>query len=536
MKIEHRGLSVERSLGSTDRIEGKKPLLEVGKRIASEIISVEGDEVLLKLGSSLIKARNMSSDALFSGMMAEFEVLRSDRALIEIRPVALSALSGEVADTSHLQKLARELGVIDSVENLRLLSKMMKLDFPVSKANFEGLKLLELQTAKIREAILSSGLSEDHTQEARPLSSPQLFDIITAAPKEIALKQDLLSLLQSLVSLEYLGSEETGLQPSLGELSQSESLNVGAELAEADFSSTIEGRPTLDEASSPEVEVLKQEGITEKKEELDLNLMKNIVREYRTLAADENQFLNALVSLSKQGVKPSILNMVLLNSQMKGSLGLGEAVFELEAEVLDKMEPELKAVVEHFKSKLLNFGALEEVDADSLEEMVKIYEDMMTKLEEGAKQAKLPREANILGEQASLTKEMQPTWQALIMPMLNGQKLEDLEIYVKKEGAFKSGDGSRPDKLVYLSLKTDNMDRVKIKIDYGIKNIKLSFFTKSKEAEKHLRAELPRLEEGLRQLSDKALSLHVNSEEGDRNLVDFELLSAKAPSKIDVRI
>lgn len=528
MKIDHRGPGVDRGLRTADRVDVKKPLLEVGRRISSEIISVEGEEVLLKLDNGLIRARNAGSEQLYSGMMAEFEVLRSDKALIEIRPVALSALSAEEADISHLQKMARELGVVDSGDHLQLLAKMLKLDFPLSKAGFEELKLIYLQSAKIGAALLGevANIAEPASRPALSLDSAKLLEVLTAAPRELVLKSDVLKALSLMVSEPPAPTLEQPAPP----------LPAGVPEFRPELPSELgpEAEPIklAQELSPPkEVELAPKAGV-----EAELSALKHIVKEFRILAGDEPRLMTSLVTLAKHNIRPSMLNMVFSNALLRGDFGLAEAIFELDGGVLDKLEPELKSALATYKSRLLTMEGLEDMDADSLEEVVKIYEELVNKMEEGARSAGLPRELAMISQHSHLVKDMQPMWLAAFLPLMTGSKLDDLEIYVKKEGASKQGDSSRSDKLVYLSLNTANMDRVKIKIDYKKRSLKLSFFTQSKEVEQHIRSLLPRLESALKSMSDKQLSLHVNSEEEDLNLVDFELMSVKPPSKIDVRI
>lgn len=539
MKVDSRGLPIDRGLKSTDKVDVKKTLLEVGKRISSEIVSVDGDEVVLKLGNSLIKARNASSEQLYSGMLADFEVLKSDKSFIEIRPVALSALSGEESNLAHLQKLARDLGVVDSGDNLLLLSKMMKLDYPVSKANFEELKLLFLQTARIADALLSELKPETPIfKEAPVLDSAKLLEVLSAGPKDIALKGELLNAL-SIIAAE--GESAALTKPETGPIPEAGTQEVGL-LQEEVRPSIGESKLNSIKEAGLELEVASQTKQNESshplplKEGLDLAHMKQLVKEFKTLAADEGLFLNTLVSLSKQGLKPSMLNMVFANAMLKGEFGLAEAYFELDAEVGDGLEPQLKTALDQFKSKLLSMEAFEEVDADALEEMVRAYEELMNKIEEGAKSSRLPREAALISQHNQLSKDMQPLWQTIVLPLMTGNKPEDLEIYVKKDGGSKSGERSRSEKLVYLSLKTDHMDRLKIKIDYKPRSLKLHFFTKTKEVEQHIKGLIPKLEKALKSTSDKQLSIHVNSEEGNLNLIDFEIMRTKPSSKIDVRI
>lgn len=534
MKVDGRGLNIDAGLKTASKDYAQKSLLEVGRRISSEIISVDGDEVLLKLGNSLIKARNASSEQLYSGMLADFEVLKSDKNLIEIRPIALSALSGAEADLAELQKLTRALGVTDTGDNLSLLAMMMKLDYPISKANFEALKLLQLQTTRVSEGLMSASLSENISDQAAAidLSLNSLLEFLTAHPKDLAFKQEVLSLL----NYRLLG--EDGAEPLL----ESESIPLSQAESEAPIreGAILEGqghKPVASEGPAPPPVASEGPGIAQEEyKELELKHMKALFSEFKRLSSDENQLLAGLVSLTKQGIKPSMLNLLFANSLLKGGLGLAEAIFEFDEGDLERLDPELKRALAQFKSKLLYFEQLEEVDADSLEEMVKTYEELINKVEEGARSSRLPGEATVLGQHSQFTKDMQPLWQAVILPMMSGNNIEDLEIYVKKDSSSKSKAGARSDRLVYLSLKTANMDRLKIKIDYKPGSIRLSFFTKSKAVEAHIRSLSSKLERALKSMNDKQISVYVNSEEGDRNLIDFDMMSTRIPSKIDVRI
>lgn len=529
MILDTKSVSLDKSIGSALTQDTNRVVLEAGKKICCEIISVEGSEVLLKLGSAVIKARNAGSEQLYSGMIADFEVLKSDKSLIEIRPVALSALSSEESNNSYLQKLASDMGVVETTDNLALLSKMMKLNHPISKANFDNLKLLMLQMNKIGETLQREVSAEFQNLNSpnQPFNAEEVLNSLVYSPKEIISKRGLLNDILNLLNSD-MGKFENNISPKNIEIAGEANIPI------LDEESGYEPKNPGSDSKTPARSSSQEQPVSVSKEEL-LKL-KAVLENYRDIALNKDEALGSSVFLNKHNIKQDVLNTLILNSILKGGLGISEAVFELNDEVLGKMRPELKAAVEMFKSVLVKQGDLEKLDGETLEKMVKIYDNLLTKMEEGSRKSTGLKEFFLLERNSAFSKDLQPMLQSVVLPMISYGELRDLELYVKRDAASKASDASNNDKLVYLSLKTENMDRVKVKIDYKPKSIRLSFFTAANSVEAHFKACIYKLQRVLSMLSDKEITVSVNTEVKDLGLVDFELMSAKSHSKIDVRI
>lgn len=558
MRLVGRPVGVEKQQKISGAKEGQKLDLSVGKRISASIVEVSGEKVLLNVGGRLISAKNASSEQLYSGMNAEFEVVKSESDLIEIRPSVLSNLSSSERDESFVKATLLKLGLPYSEDNQQILNSIMKMGSLISKSGFNEAKLIFAQSMRLADA-LNVPVSAESFQQAE--SSGKAALALSMSPAELLSDESALSALKDAI-LSSLKTEP----PTLSQMSsKAETLAEEPQKAVA-----TEGKVLIDaEVNAPKDNVQTKLGDNEKlagdiskdlgdfkhsgeklinadakaeiisaKDQTPAPLAK-IATQFFNISEDKGSLLNSLVFLSKMGIKPSVFNIALSSGMLSGKLGVAEALIQLGDDVSFKDDSSLKQALELFKSSALKMDKLEKLDSEDLKQAVKTFQLLEEKLLSSELSPKKDAQQNLLQQNASLNKDMAPSWQNVIVPFLGKAGIEDIEMYVKKDGSKgnTSKGSSSEDRLVYLSLKTDNIERIKVRIDYKAKAINLVFMSDNEDIETYIKSQLGKLRERLDSLSDKNISISVNTDKDKISLVDFEYIgSSPSISKIDFRI
>ncbi len=537
MRVPSRQISTDNKVKQTQQATSVKAGLKVGKRFAALIVSVDGENISLEVNGKLINARNASSEKLFTGSTAQFEVLKSNDETIEIRPIALSNLSSAENDYNFVKSTLNKLGINFTSDNAEVLAQMLKTGVPVSKTTFMENKQAFFSSQKLADMLFNTENNSNNQAVTTSNNSlvndaKSLIDLIATSSKDIITNKEALSVLKDFVD------------KNIDVSSFPKNDVAGAKGQEQQAALKISDHPTESSKSvgSSSQNVNNSENINAKPAN---NLVKNFMESFKNISSNRENLVNHIVFLSKSGIKPSIFNLAISDSLMNGKLGLSKSMSQTLAILLENPSmienKELNTKLTAFLKNTLDISELpDKLDAKSVEENLKTFKllsDELTKLEVENKSGKDVEQLTLLKQNASLVKEMEPVWQNVFMPMISKNNINDIEMYIKKDGSNSVSKRNSDDRVIYLSLKTDNIERVKTRIDYSKKDLKLIFLMQDEALKTYAETMIDSLKSRLSTISNKKIHIAVNADSFDTNLLDFELVTSFKPSSnIDMRV
>lgn len=535
MRLQGRPVDAANRLSKAETASSLKSVLSVGRKFTAMIVSVDGNQVSLELNGKIIRARNASSEHLFSGTNAQFEVLKSGSDSIEIRPVALSGLSSAENDSAFVKATLNRLGIPFSADNAELLSQMVKTGAPLSSGSFQELKHEVMSVQKVIDAIFAPPSSELQAgapvlQDASPGKQGVPLELLFSSFADLLTEKEDLTRLGDFVQAQP-GFDDAEALVNAGKSEEAPSTKP-AELTK-ELPAAEDGRG----AGAPE------EG-TELPARKDAELLKGFLLALKTMGGDREGLTQSLLFLNKLGIKPGIFSLSTLNASLNGKLGVSAALAELlqaaGGEGASKKDS-LTSVLKHALKNSLSLSELaESLDADGLEERIKTFQVLKEELA-SARPEQRPggsmEQLGLLKEHASLIKDLQPAWQSFVLPILHKNGFDDIELYVKKDGQNGIRQRKTDDRVIYLSLKTENIARVKVRIDYSKTDLKLMLLLENHELSEYAEGLISPLQERLSRMLKKTVRISVNSDPEKLNLAKLDLIASFKPSsKIDVRI
>lgn len=535
MRLQGRPVDAANRLSGTEAAASLKNVLSAGRRFSAMIVSVDGNQVSLEVNGKIIQARNASSERLFSGTNAQFEVLKSGNDTIEIRPVALSGLSSAENDSAFVKATLNRLGIPFSVDNAELLSQMVKTGAPLSSGSFQELKHEVMSVQKVIDAVFAQTSSASQVGESA-LQLPTKggdgvpLELLFSAFSDLLTEKEGLAGLGDFVQAQSGFGEPEGLVHS--EKDQ-EVLSAKTDELEKEASASEGGRDAGAAEEGSELSARK-----------DAELLKGFLLAFKKMSGDREGLTQSLLFLNKLGIKPGIFSLSVLNASLNGKLGVSAALAELlqaaRGEGIFKEET-LTSVVKHILKNSFSLSELANgLDADGLEERVKAFQLLKEELASARPEQRSGGSLESLGllrEHANLIKDMQPAWQNFVFPMLHKNGFDDIELYVKKDGQGGVRHRNTEDRVIYLSLKTEHIERVKARIDYSKTELKLMFLLENQELSEYAKGLISPLQDRLSRMVKKTVRISVNSDPEKLNLAKLDLIASFKPSsKIDVRI
>ncbi len=538
MRVPSRQISTDSQVKQTQQAASVKAGLKVGKRFSALIVSVDGENVSLEVDGKLINARNASSEKLFTGSLAQFEVLKSNDETIEIRPIALSSLSSAENDYNFVKSTLNKLAINFTSDNADILAQMIKTGVPVSKTTFMENKQAFFSAQKLANLLFNTeSTSENNSLKASSDNlvndAKSLVELIATSSKEIVTNKESLSVLKQFVDNNF---DSSTLVKSDIVGNKAENPNSAVKVsANTEFSQDVSSSESSQNPKSVENTNTKPTN----------DLVKNFMESFKNISSNRETLVNHIVFLSKSGIKPSIFNLAISSSLLNGKLGFSKSMAETLSSLLEnptiQENKEINTKITSFLKNTLTMSEMpEKLDAKTIEESVKTFKllnDELVKLEVENKSGKDFEQLNLLKQNASLIKEMEPVWQSVFMPVISKNNINDIEMYIKKDGANSANKRNTDDRVIYLSLKTDNIARVKTRIDYSKNDLKLIFLMQDQELKKYAESMIDSLKSSLAKISRKKIHIAVNADSFDTNLLDFELVTSFKPSSnIDMRV
>ncbi len=526
MRVPDRRISNDSKIKKTTDLSPKSKL-KLGKKFTATVLTIDGEHVSLEINGKIIQAKNRSNHNLLMGSDVQFEVLKSSEEVIEIRAIPLSEFSSSENDLKYIKTNLAKLGLNFTDDNANVLSQILKMGIPLSKSNFMDIKQDVLNVQKLFHVLFNDGGEVNFQKlESADLSKAELnalTNLLSLDAKEVIGNKVALNALKDFISNSF----------------QSISLSEASKRSVVNFSNSEENQNAIISNKSG------SEDLTLQGEKKQGDLIKGFLSLFKDVAGQKDALIKQTVFLNKMGIKASIFNISTSDAILNGKLAFSVSL----AEVLSKgmknpdslFNKDLEKVINNFfKSSLSISDFSETIDGKIIKEGIKnftLVNDSLSNLDLETVGAEDVEKMGLLKQHATLIKEMDDTWQTVFMPMVHQSDIDEVELYIKKNGTSSKSNSGEDKKLIYLSLKTDNIERVKSRIEYSRKDLKIIFILENDDLREHAESQVSLLESKLSRLSDKKIHISFNSDQSDINLLDFELVTSFKPSsKIDIRV
>ncbi len=544
MRVPNRRISSENKLAEVKNLSPKSAL-KLGKRFTATVLKIDGENVSLEINGKIIQAKNRSSDSLLMGSESLFEVLKSSEEVIEIRAIPLSKFSSSENDLAYIKTNLGKLGINFTEDNAKILSQILKMGIPLSKSNFMDVKRDVLSVQKLAHILFQGGENNAHEVENGGLSkialSPSelqaLNNLLSLDAKNLIANKEDLSILKNFISNEIqLNSEKNNLNIEV------ETFANDKEKGEANQKALLGNELSDNQRLDTELKDIKGNDEAGKNKG---DFIKGFLSLFKNISSDKEVLMKQVVFLHKMGIKPSIFNLSATDSILNGKFGFSTSLAEILSKEIANTETTLNKdfdkLLSNFLKSTLNISDFSgKVDGKQIAEGVKNFKllnNALSSLDMEGVGKEDSEQMALLKQNASLIKELDTTWQAVFMPITQQSEIDEIEMYIKKEDASSKNSKNDDKKVIYLSLKTDNIERVKSRIEYSKNDLKIIFLLENDDLREHAESQLSILESKLSAISDKKIHLSFNSDQSDINLLDFELITSFKPSsKIDIRI
>lgn len=464
--------------------------------------------------------------------------------------------------TNILKSQLKTFGLEANTSNLSLMSAQRGHNLPMNKGTLLQLKGLAFHLQALSQALEGPG----HVG----LSPAQSLEVLLKPPQE---GLEVLRANSSQVASPSAGPGHTPtlIPPSLG-LALEGAINQGP----GDQGRTVV--PTATQAdgqagatsalpmqADPEVQSkpqLQAEPQLEKGTQSDIDLQRQrrlqaeaIKLPEATVKARISQFLSEMVSrpehmhqtlafVTAQGIQPTTLNLLISHQWMKGSLGFNAGLVEiLEASlnaIAGKAEP-LEAAIENALQRLRQDVKPwtqweDQMDGNALKRQVEHFSDIVASV----KNLTLTSENSEFSEQLELVKQAlgisnEGAWSSLWLPQPMGPFLSDVEIYIKRD-AGKSKAIDPNDALLYVALDTENLGKVRVKIQAKEKHLGIAFMLESQETKRAFENQASHLFAMIKSHTQKDVQLSFQETQGPINLSEFERVGREGIQSFDMRI
>jgi hypothetical protein len=259
----------------------------------------------------------------------------------------------------------------------------------------------------------------------------------------------------------------------------------------------------------------------------------------KTLKTDQ-RMIETLAFMQRHKLEVTLFNVTLIQRQLSGDLGFFKGLNELLSTLDSPSLPE-KNIIE-LLNKLettlqKNIFSENELDVDQLKEHIKSAQDLSDILKE-LKTSSDPQKMKTQLETLQKTQEVLKSateWSTVLMPMTIHKQLEDLEIYIRKDSKGKKK-YSPDDFLIYIAISTENLQRLRIKIQTANNQLNVTFIAQNDAVKEQLSGASNVLLSALQLKSDKRVSIGFETWEEGPNLAILERLQSPTTHSFDVLI
>lgn len=482
--------------------------LKPGDKIRGKVLEIKGDLVRLELRSGEVVYGKSEIPLDFSNeKFMSFIVKEMGDNILSLVPdydsIELNDNYTIKNERLIMNKVLEFLGLEKSDENIELVKNMVKFNMPLdSESVQESLKymdkLISLLNIEPNEDAYVLSKDIDHMKE-------DLANLFKLEKEDMEAKTRSTSAGTS--DFEELEFEEINYsRDKLGQPSNSEETAAGKEAlkgtivsdgADIPEKANIERLKNLIDAldrdikqkiegNSPELELAEKERL-----QIEKSLYKNVTDEVKSELQKlfpegklTDKDIQKLVFLNRSEVKVSIENLKSLEGMLKGESIAGELESILEAAVSEKLlPPEDKIKLQNMAEKIVSRLGEKDTEAikDYKENINEILKEVSEKLsQESPKSEQLSKQIGSLGEKLDMYNKINEKSMFMFVPL----NIERDEVKDKLYFMSKRRHGAQSETIrAYISLQTENLDRVSAVCDYRYGRLDISFKVAKDRAE-----------------------------------------------------
>lgn len=463
--------------------------LKPGDKIRGKVLEIKGDLVRLELRSGEVVYGKSEIPLDFSNeKFMSFIVKEMGDNILSLVPdydsIELNDNYTIKNERLIMNKVLEFLGLEKSDENIELVKNMVKFNMPLdSESVQESLKymdkLISLLNIEPSEDAYVLSKSIDHMKEdiANFFKLPKDEAKAPGAPAEVADFEEL-EFKEINYSRDKLASPDSGIKggnvPESGDIPEKANIERLKNLIDAldrDIKQKIEG-------SSPEIETAEKERLRMEKA-LYKNVTDEVKSELQKLFPEgklTEKDIQKLVFLNRAEVKISIESLKNLESILKGESMAGDIESVLESAVSEKLIlPEDRLKLQNMAEKIVSRLGEKDIEAikDYKENLNEILKEVSEKLsQEGPKSEQLSRQIGSLGEKLEMYNKINEKSMFMFVPLnVERDEVKDKLYFMSKRRHGVQSETIR----AYISLQTDNLDRVSAICDYRYGRLEISF-------------------------------------------------------------
>ncbi len=524
-------------------LKNLKSVLTKGDRFTALIVKVDGENVILKVGTEIFTAKNYSSETLFEGIRQDFDVISSgdNASEIVVKPSVMSELSPEKANFDFINDSLSKLGISFSEKNSNILAKMLKQNHPISSTAFNKVKTLLNQNGMLTREVISTQKSDSLGID---FNSEKLTAILSLEPKEILESKTILTMFKSVVyeNESNLVNETVSKQNETTNGKENNVLSKDIKADSTKSSETIKSDSKNVKTDIKFSEILHQKNVdisTDLKNENALKKVKQFVNEFLKFSNTEIKQIETVVFLSKLNLKPTIFNQIFASKLLSEDVGLSNLL-------LDYISSDKQSETNGVKQELTNlvkdlFAEVikqEDLDSEDLKTFIKKSRNVLNNVVDLLELDNVKDEISevLLKNTSNFVKATANAFETIVVPYCFGDEVKDVEVFIKDNKKSKNATRDSEDKLVYLALNTLKMDRVKVRVDYGKDEINILFMIKDKSVKKHFSDHIIEFKSIITSCTDKDVNVLLNQDDENKNFIELDSIENSVSTRINTLV
>lgn len=251
-----------------------------------------------------------------------------------------------------------------------------------------------------------------------------------------------------------------------------------------------------------------------------------------------------LAYMVKQGIPTQTIDVLLVSQYMKGSTGFTSAMTEL-LEALESLqitgegvEVDIKELLGKLKNQSIPWTRWSsEMDGQQLKSQFETFSELTKALSElsiKSETGEYSDQFDALKRSVSISQDSSQ-WSNLFLPQPLSHMIKDVEIFIKRDK-----DKNRaidPDNaLLYIALDTENLGRVRVKIQTKTTHLSIAFMIESQPVRALFEKTSVQLYEAIKKHTGKDVQLVFQETIDDVNLAELEKVDKESLQLFDLRI
>lgn len=399
-----------------------------------------------------------------------------------------------------LKAQLKTMGLQDTEANLSVIKAQRGFELPMTKTVFTQLKSLHMALASLVEAPAPADL-DTWFLEPKALAKYVEGQPATTKVQEVSGEHLKQAQIQSAVQPQTSVQPQTPVQPQSPAPMTSLSQTPPATLQESAIPQPADGQDGANRALDAQPLQVKGALVSSQFSERFHGLLKDALGIPEALD-------RTLAFMVKHQTPLSGFNVLLTHQMLSGDLGVNAAIFEvLTTEGAQRDAGILAQLKVKFQEMAMPWSKWsEEFSAEVLKDQVQGFSEMSRAIRE----IEVSSDQHDLYEQVEVLKKAmgsgQESWSQFWIPQPMQKSLQDVEIYIKKDKGNK-GKIDPDNALIYISLDTENLGRIRVKITSKKDRIDLNLIFEGQEVKRYFEQYTSQLYSILKRMSQKEIQL-----------------------------